>query len=133
MALVDYSSSGDDEDHQDEEDDFPAEEERKTNTPGILKPLQNSLKRKHDAAPSSLPPLPSRFLDLYASNARASAHDDPSLHGGRKRTTPHIQGNWPTHLYIECNRLPCPFLSKPRSNNHRVSESRRARASHIAR
>ncbi|ELR10004.1 nuclease [Pseudogymnoascus destructans] len=107
MALVDYSSSSDDEEPQDEEDSSAADKEGKpttavpsTNTPATLKP-RNTLKRKHEATPPSLPPLPSRFLDLYASNARASAHDDPSLHGGRKRTTPHVQGNWPTHLYIE--------------------------------
>jgi U6 snRNA phosphodiesterase len=84
MALVDYPSS--DEDEGVAVEDLPC----------------SSLKRKRDEMSSDLPPLPSKFHDLYASTTRVSTRDDPSLHGGRKRVTPHIEGNWPTHLYIEC-------------------------------
>jgi hypothetical protein len=87
MALVDYSDSEDD------------EEKGATNADV----LSTNLKRKReDESSLSLPPLPSKFHDLYASATRISTRDDPRLHGGRKRVIPHIEGNWPTHLYIEC-------------------------------
>jgi hypothetical protein len=87
MALVDYASS----DGEDEED-----VELATTTDST----SYALKRKREE--TDLPPLPSKFHDLYASTTRVSTRDDPSLHGGRKRITPHVEGNWPTHLYIEC-------------------------------
>lgn len=87
-ALVDYSDSDDS-----AQDTAPAV------------PARN-LKRKRDGmdtnAVSSLPPLPATFHDLYASTARASSQDDSKMHGGRQRVTPHIEGNWPTHVYLEC-------------------------------
>lgn len=86
MALVDYPSS----DGEDTEEASRGVEN--TSSP---------LKRKRDDN-TDLPPLPSKFHDLYASTTRVSTKDDPSLHGGRKRVTPHVEGNWPGHLYIEC-------------------------------
>ncbi|OCK77080.1 hypothetical protein K432DRAFT_359258 [Lepidopterella palustris CBS 459.81] len=64
----------------------------------------SALKRKRielDQSSSELPPLPASFYDLYSTNARTSTRDDPSLHGGRKRAVPHVEGNWATHVYLE--------------------------------
>jgi U6 snRNA phosphodiesterase len=96
MALVDYTSSDEDE-VEDSNDLQPNLSSTATEPKG--------LKRKREIYPtnsSELPPLPSKFYDLYASTTRVSTRDDPNLHGGRKRITPHVEGNWPTHLYIEC-------------------------------
>lgn len=98
--LVDYGSSEGEE-----------EEEPQTATLPIPTESTDKLKRKYDDTipESTLPPLPSTFHNLYASNTRLSVRDDPNLHGGRTRVTPHIEGNWPTHLYIECMHKPLPI------------------------
>nr|POF26021.1 u6 snrna phosphodiesterase [Quercus suber] len=49
----------------------------------------------------TIPSLPASFLDLYSSTVRTSTSDAPSLHGGRKRVTPHVAGNWAGHIYTE--------------------------------
>ena len=90
MALVHYSDS---------ESDTDDEQDISTSRPTKRVRLDNPANNKQA---SSLPPLPPSFHDLYASNTRVSVKDDPSLHGGRKRVIPHVEGNWPTHIYLEC-------------------------------
>ncbi|KAL4798278.1 U6 snRNA phosphodiesterase Usb1 [Aspergillus venezuelensis] len=85
MALVRYSDS-----ESDPEQEAPPRKIIKQNKDG---PGRETA--------SSLPPLPASFHDLYASSTRVSVRDDPSLHGGRKRAIPHVEGNWPTHIYLE--------------------------------
>lgn len=117
MALVEYSSS--------ESSDSSGAEET-----GIQSNSDKKLIRKRDTSPEShLPPLPDTFHDLYASTARVSQQDDPSLHRGRQRVTPHVEGNWPTHIYIECklvfslsHEAPLCYLSIPAYGNEGIHQ-----------
>lgn len=87
MSLVQYSDSESD---ADQSASPPAKKPRhEAKAPTVSRSL-------------ALPPLPAAFHDLYASSTRVSVKDDPSLHGGRKRVIPHVEGNWPTHVYVEC-------------------------------
>lgn len=105
MTLVDYSS---DESESAEPAGAPPTKRRKPSpAPHPTRP----------AAKPALPPLPSAFHDLYASTVRQSVVDDPSLHQGRRRVNPHVVGNWPSHLYVECTlpfHLPGPWAQGPR-------------------
>ena len=92
MSLVDYPDSAPDDDDKSLDVDAQAAQAA----------AKSTSKRKHSESSNALPPLPSAFHDLYATNARVSTSDNPSLHGGRKRAVPHVEGKWPSHVYLEC-------------------------------
>ena len=95
MVLVQYSDSDSDTSHTSPPNQVYSKSQR-----------PQALKRKHssisESTQTTLPPLPGNFHDLYPATARVSNQDDPNLHGGRLRMNPHVEGNWPSHVYIEC-------------------------------
>ena len=93
MALVAYSDSDSDSDRASSHSRPPAK--RLRHHPPVSNPEPELSQR-------SLPPLPAAFHDLYATSTRTATHDDPALHAGRKRAIPHMEGHWPSHLYLEC-------------------------------
>jgi U6 snRNA phosphodiesterase len=101
MALVDYSSSESDDESSGSDSHHV---KRRKGVDGIAahssRQRDGAVTKVADA--SSMPPLPDTFHDLYASTVRQSVVDDPSLHHGRKRQVPHVVGNWPSHVYTEC-------------------------------
>ena len=93
MPLVEYSDS-------DSEHEWSIPEET-ANEAGSV-PLKTTTKDPIANHQKPLPPPPASFHNLYATATRVSTSDDPALHSGRKRITPHVEGNWPSHVYIEC-------------------------------
>lgn len=101
MPLVDYES--DEPDAEDEDENSAKAAAARAGR--ASEPPAKKRRVYQDGPPrtnTSLPPLPQAFHDQYASTVRLSNVDIPSLHQGRKRVNPHVPGNWPSHLYVEC-------------------------------
>ncbi|KAK0657578.1 hypothetical protein B0T16DRAFT_63560 [Cercophora newfieldiana] len=97
MALVDYASDSSSNSSSSSAGAPPPPKKR----PRLVPSPSPTTTTAAPASPAKLPPLPPAFHDLYASTVRTTTTDNPALHQGRVRQTPHIAGNWPSHIYIE--------------------------------
>lgn len=91
--LVDYASSSDEDEDYSRSTGMKRSDGPKdaSNTGGAL---ESGAKRR-----KVVPPLPERFHDLFTSNPKIS--DNSPVHEGRTRVLPHVDGLWPTHVYLE--------------------------------
>lgn len=59
------------------------------------------MKIEKPVAKKKLPPLPSSFYDLYTSKPASGSSHPETDKNGKVRVLPHVQGQWPTHVYLE--------------------------------
>lgn len=78
--------------------DYPDDSESESQN----QPKRPCVKRSGQEQHRAPPPLPDSVHRLYATESRLSQSDDPALHDGRVRQTPHTAGIWPSHVYVEC-------------------------------
>ncbi|KAF8424528.1 U6 snRNA phosphodiesterase Usb1 [Tirmania nivea] len=112
LNLVDYSDS-------DSQSDNECNPPKRVCTLS-LSPAARSALGPHPV--TDLPPLPSRFHDLYVAAPRLATRDDPSLHGGRQRAVPHELGNWPTFVFLEWHLNAAEFNGKRKARHHTKDE-----------
>lgn len=99
MSLVTYSESEDDNDSVQSREETPSNHIHSTPSTG-----HKRKRSRDDEQPLPVdkpPPLPSNLANLYASNVRSSTDDNPAFHQGRRRQIPHVEGNWPSFVYLE--------------------------------
>ncbi|KAF9167313.1 poly(U)-specific 3'-to-5' RNA exonuclease [Actinomortierella ambigua] len=107
MSLVQYGSSSEDSSEDEGHVSSNAIASLSKSEPEVVKngkkrtredsDVQN-ISKKGKSKPS-LPPLPTALRGLFQERERAP--DDPSLHQGRTRSKPHVDGIWATTVYID--------------------------------
>lgn len=96
MSLVSYADSDDDAD----DISIPTGDDQTWASP-VAGAKRKGSQIDEPCRVSKPPSLPSSLATLYASNVRSSTNDNPALHQGRRRQVPHVEGNWPSFVYLE--------------------------------